>query len=112
MSFITSWLIIAELYNTFIAYGGFTFVKVQVNGVMSDNNIYAACTAAGLRVPCAGPAGCSYNNGLCTLTSETGCGLPMYILSQQICGANVYPSSCPAFYGLYQYMGNNWISGN
>ena len=104
------------VYPIFGSFGGWTFYKVgPINGIMSDNNIIAACAAAGLRVPCAGPAGCSYNNNQaqCVLTSEVGCGNPMYSLSQAICGGAT-PSGCPALTnspGTFTFMGNVWNGG-
>jgi len=102
--------------SVFGSFGGWTFYKVgPINGVMSDNNIIAACAAAGLRVPCAGAAGCKYNNNQaqCVITSEVGCGNPMQSLSHAICGG-ANPNWCPALTnspGTVTFMGNAWSGG-
>ena len=52
-----------------------------------------------------------YNDGLCKLNAlENSCGNPMLRLSQAICGGQS-PSQCASLYGVYQYMGNNWLGG-
>ena len=100
-------------YTVLRTFGGWTFYKVPVPGVLSDTNVVAACAAAGLRTPCAGGSGCSFNNlAYCVITSEIGCGNPMYSLSQAICGTSVYPSNCPATYNLFTYMGGSWSGGS
>ncbi len=98
-------------YQTLATFGGWTFYKLYMtNGLtMSDNNAYNLCTSNGLRVPCAGGSGCGFNDARCVLTSETGCDLPMYSLSMNICGSA--PPSCPATNNLFTYMGNVWASG-
>jgi hypothetical protein len=91
--------------------GGVSFYRVPVSGAMTDNNIRAACLAAGLRVPCQTNGSCAYNDTLCVRVGpESSCGNPMYILSQTICGGQ-YPSGCPALSGVFQYMGNAWVGG-
>ncbi len=102
-------------YQTLATFGGWTFYKVfMTNGLtMSDNNAYNLCAGKGLRIPCAGASGCTYNgDGRCVLTSETGCGMPMYTISQNICGSGVYPSNCAATQNLFTYMGNVWSGGS
>jgi hypothetical protein len=92
-------------------WNGWDYWKVPVIGVMSDNNVAAACAACGMSVPCSGPSGCQYNGGVCVQTpNENSCGNPMQELSLWLCGT--YPNACAALFGIYQYMGNTWISGS
>ncbi|MBI4704158.1 MAG: hypothetical protein HY744_23870, partial [Deltaproteobacteria bacterium] len=92
------------------ALGQFKFYKVQVNGAMTDTNVYNACINAGYKVPCQAQPGCLYNDNLCAVTLESSCGNPMRDLSYALCGNNVYPSSCPALYDVYQYMAHKWVT--
>lgn len=89
---------------------GVTFYSVPVGGVMNDPNIYAACQSIGLLPPCHGPAGCYWQDSKCKHVdaADAYCGSPGYSLSQQLCGAGVYPSACPALYGNYYYLGEKW----
>ena len=97
--------------GTFLTnFGGQAFYKVPVSGTMTDTNLYNACIAAGCRVPCDGQAGCQYNDNLCTLGAANDCSNPMMQLAQLLCGTG--PSSCAALNGVYQYMGNAWISNS
>ena len=94
-------------------WNGWDYWKVPVTGVMSDNNVAAACAACGgMSVPCSGPSGCEWNGGVCVQTpNENNCGWPMQELSWWLCGGN-NPDSCGALFGVYQYMGNTFISGS
>ncbi|WP_437925629.1 PKD domain-containing protein [Sorangium sp. So ce291] len=97
-SFLTSW-------------GGTDWYKVQVNGLMTDANILAACQAAGLAVPCQTNSSCFYNDSICSpVTGETSCGNPMSGLSESLCG-DTFPSNCPALFNTFQYMGGMWSGG-
>jgi hypothetical protein len=79
-------------------------------GFMTDPNIAQACEDCGLQTPCQATQGCSYNDNICVQTNnENSCGNPMLGLSQLLC--NAYPSSCNQLFGVYQYMGNNWVGG-
>jgi len=92
--------------------GGTTWFRVPVVGAMTDNNVRAACLALGLRTPCAGEPGCTFNDTLCSqINYENSCGNPMLRLSQAICNGQS-PSQCTALNGVYQYMGNNWVSNS
>jgi hypothetical protein len=82
---------------------------VPAQGVMTDNNVHATCQRFGMETPCAGAAGCRYNNNICTLTSEVGCGNPMRTTSQSLCNTN--PGTCDAMNQTYTYMGNTWNNG-
>ncbi len=93
-------------------WNGWDYWKVPVNGIMSDNNVAAACAACGMSVPCSGPSGCEWNGGVCVQTpNENNCGWPMQELSWWLCGGS-NPDSCGALIGVYQYMGNTFISGS
>lgn len=93
-------------------WNGWDYWKVPVNGVMSDNNVAAACAACGMSVPCSGPPGCEWNGGVCVQTpNENNCGWPMQELSWSLCNGN-NPDNCGALFGVYQYMGNTFISGS
>jgi hypothetical protein len=93
-------------------WGGTNWYQVEVNGLMTDANILSACQSAGLTVPCQTNSSCSFNDGICSpVTGETSCGNPMWGLAQQLCGGNAFPSSCPALYNTFQYMGNAWAGG-
>jgi hypothetical protein len=93
------------------SWGGRTWYKVQVSGLMSDAAVALACKNAGLLLPCQTGGSCSYNDSVCVAsTPESSCGNPMMGLAQAICGGQ-NPSSCPALNGVYQYMGTHWISG-
>lgn len=91
---------------------GVSFYAIDVVGTMTDANILAACQAAGLMAPCQGPAGCSYRDANCKDVSaaDASCGNPMFTLSQSLCSGSS-PSSCPALYGKYYYMGEHWSGG-
>ena len=90
--------------------GNQTFFMVEVKGAMTDTNVFKACQSAGLNTPCQAMGNCSYNDNLCTMTQESACGNPMQMLAFQLCGKGVSPSSCPALYGCYQYMGHKWTN--
>ncbi len=86
---------------------GQSYYKVQVMGLMTDTNIFAACQGSGFNTPCQATQGCQYNDKVCVMTQETSCGNPMQILAQTICkGGN--PPSCAPLDGCYQYMGHTW----
>jgi len=92
------------------SWNGYTYWKVPVAGILSDTNVQAACAECGMTPPCAGPAGCSYNDNICTQTNNEGsCGNPMQAMAQLLCNTN--PGQCALVWGVYQYMGQNWISG-
>ena len=91
-------------------WNGWSYWKVPVVGVMTDANILAACTNCGMTPPCQALAGCQYNDNACVQTSnETSCGNPMQGMAQLLCGQS--PSQCAAVFGVFQYMGNNWLGG-
>jgi hypothetical protein len=97
--------------GTFIAdFGGQSFYKVQVNGTMTDTNVYNACIAAACRVPCDAQPGCGYNDNLCIVGVANDCPNPMLPLSQAICATS--PSGCAPLLGVYQYMGHGWGSND
>jgi hypothetical protein len=75
---------------------------------MTDTNVHNTCQSFGMVTPCAGPAGCAYNDNICTLTSEIGCGNPMWTSAKARCGGTTYPSQCGSFDGTFAYMGHNW----
>jgi len=89
-------------------YGGWSFAKVPTSDT-SDKGIIAACKAAGMKVPCAGSDSCHYTNKAhCVVTSEVGCGNPMYTTARQ--SGCSRPSGCPAFKNVYTYMGSKWVT--
>ncbi len=93
---------------SFAQWGGWQWFKVQVNGAMTDTNVYNACKNAGLTVPCQAANCPSYNDNLCKQpTPEMSCGNPMKGLSMGICNGQS-PPGCPALNGVYQYMGHKW----
>jgi len=94
--------------NKLAAHGGWTFYKVPTKDT-GDAGIKAACQAAGLVTPCAGAAGCRFNGGGCTMTSETGCGMPMWTTAKAVCGGRTYPSKCSQFTKVYTFMGFKWV---
>jgi cysteine-rich repeat protein len=94
-----------------VGHGGWNFYKVPVLGRMSDVNVHAACQAAGLVTPCAGAAGCRYNNNNCTVTSEVGCGNPMMTTAGRLCNG-ARPNACVAIRDTFTYMGGNWSAGS
>ena len=79
---------------------------------MNDANVHAACQAQGMVTPCAGSNGCGYNDNICTVTSEDGCGNPMWRGSRARCGGNTYPSGCGPFDNTFAYMGRRWQGGS
>ncbi|MCA9687329.1 MAG: DUF4215 domain-containing protein, partial [Myxococcales bacterium] len=90
-------------------WNGWTYWKVPVMGAATDTNIFAACEDCGMLPPCQATAGCTYNDNLCAQTNnETSCGNPMLGLAQKLCNTN--PPSCAMLWGIYQYMGHNWIN--
>ena len=89
--------------------GNLTYVKVPVKGTMTDAHVYAACKAAGLTVGCQAQGNCRYNDNLCVPSQEPLCGNAMFALAQAVCGGRATPLSCPALFGLFQYMGHMWM---
>jgi cysteine-rich repeat protein len=90
-------------------WNGWKYYKVPVVGQMTDNNVRAACEACGLKAPCQALDGCTYNDNICTQTSnEVSCGNPMLGLAQFTCNGQS-PPGCPALNGVFQYMGNKWL---
>jgi hypothetical protein len=51
------------------SYGGWKFVTVDVDGLMTGDNLLAACAAKGMRTPCDHPAYC---DGKCVVVDYTG----------------------------------------
>jgi hypothetical protein len=91
--------------------GGVTFYKVPVNGPMTDVNVLAACQSVGMLPSCAGDATCTaFNDGLCKPSPEAGCFSPMGDLAFELCGTAA--NSCPPLNGVYQYMGQLWVTGS
>ena len=102
----------SECNGTILVQGwnGWTYYKVPVEGTLSDANVAAACSECGLQIPCTGPVGCSYNANNCAQTNnENSCSNPMQGLALHLCGTS--PSQCAQLWGVYQHMGNNWVSG-
>jgi hypothetical protein len=63
-----------------------------------------------LNVGCQAMGNCSYNDNLCVMTQENSCGNPMMSLAQKLGCSN--PANCNnVFNGVYQYMGQKWVSG-
>jgi len=95
-----------------LEHNGEAFYKIAVTGTMTSANVLAACQAAGLAAVCDGAAGCGYNDDKCKISSLSSiCGMPMYEASQILCGADTYPSNCPEFTDIYNYM-FGWSSGS
>jgi len=95
-----------------LEHNGEKFHKIAVTGTMTSANVLAACQAAGLAPVCDGPAGCSYNDDNCKISSlSVSCGMPMWAASKIICGGEIYPSACPEFTDIYNYMAG-WSSGS
>merc|ERR1719345_673963 len=92
--------------NFLTTHGGWAFFKVPTDKT-DDASLKAACQGVGLVLPCAGPNGCSYNGGGCTVTSEVGCGNPMSTTSRAMCSGK-YPSQCSALDKVYTFMGFKW----
>ncbi|PRP92203.1 hypothetical protein ENSA5_50510 [Enhygromyxa salina] len=91
-------------------WNGWTYWKVPVMGAMTDTNIETACSDCGLDIPCAGPDNCSYNDEVCVQTNnEDSCGNPMQDMASLLCNDDA-PSQCQDLWGIYQYMGHNWIN--
>ena len=94
--------------------GQVRFFKVPVMGAMSDSNVLAACKAAAMNVGCqSSQVFCPYTDNICVQTLENQCGAPMMALAQVLCGPQrVTPASCPALWGLFQYMGQKYNNGS
>jgi hypothetical protein len=89
-------------------FGGWTYYKVPVIGVMSDDNVAATCWSCNLDVPCAGPNGC-FTDNLCGQTDNELCNAPLAELSGFLCGSS-YPDGCEPLFGAYQYMGHEYVN--
>jgi hypothetical protein len=90
----------------------YSFYKVRVAGAMSDANVYSACAAVGLSVPCNDAQNGAYTDNLCLDIGWRDGGNPMGTLSRSICNNNL-PNTCTAINdpGTFQYMGNKWPYG-
>ncbi|XP_078660964.1 uncharacterized protein LOC144905260 [Branchiostoma floridae x Branchiostoma belcheri] len=98
--------------GTFLAtYLGYDYFKVPVSGPMSSANVKSTCERAGYVTPCVGDGSCSFSSGDCVTSGLTNCNfLGMGEVSQVLCGTN--PMGCPAFDGVYIFMGHGWESGS